>query len=42
MEKRIAIGGCLHDRLGTDTAAGTRPVLDDELLSKALGQTLSD
>src|SRR5262245_50067678 len=30
LEKRIAIGGCLHHRLGTDIATSPRPVLNDK------------
>src|SRR5262245_21943523 len=41
LEKRIAIGRCLHDRLGTDIAAGTRPVLDDEWLAEPFGKPLT-
>ena len=41
LEKRIAIGGCLHDRLGTDIAAGTRPVLDDEWLAEPFRKPLT-
>src|SRR5262249_14666077 len=39
-EKRIAVGGHLHDGLGGDIACGARPVLDDELLAEPLGEPL--
>ena len=32
-EKRVAIRGRIHDRLGGDVGTCTRPVLDDELLA---------
>src|SRR5262245_53787784 len=35
-QKRIAVRRSAHDRLGADVAAGTRPVLDDELLTEPL------
>src|SRR5262245_49857928 len=41
-EERVAVRRRLHDRLGTDIAAGTRPVLDDELLAEPLGQPMTD
>src|SRR5262249_29106140 len=40
-EKRVAIRGRTHDRLGADVGAATRPVVDDELLAKPLRQPLS-
>jgi len=39
-QQRIAVGGCVHDRLGGDVGAGARPVLDDELLAQSLRQRL--
>src|SRR5262249_6915272 len=41
LQKRIAIGGGLHDRFGGGIAGSTRPVLDYELLSKSLRQPLT-
>src|SRR5262249_19803389 len=41
-EQRVAVGGCLHDRLGGDVAAGARPILDDELLAETLRKPLPD
>ena len=41
-QERIAVRGRLHDRLGGDIAAGSRPVLDDKMLAKPLRQPLSD
>src|SRR5262245_7713654 len=41
LEKRIAIGRCLHDRLGTDIAAGTRPVLNDKWLAEPFRKPLT-
>src|SRR5262249_19883515 len=41
-QKRIAVRGCLHDRLGGDIGASTRSVLDDELLAEPLRQPLAD
>src|SRR6516165_6160918 len=41
LQKRIAIGGCLHDRFGGDIAGSARPVLDHELLAKSLRQPLT-
>jgi hypothetical protein len=41
-EERIAVRRGIHDRLGTDIAAGTRPILDDERLSETLRQPLPD
>ena len=32
----------LYDRLGTDVAAGARPVVDDEWLTEPLRQPLAD
>src|SRR5262245_56589302 len=37
-QKRIAIRGCIHDGLRGYVAAGTWPVLNEELLTKALRQ----
>jgi hypothetical protein len=37
-EERIAVWGCTDGRLGADSAAAARPVLDDELLSVSLRQ----
>ena len=39
-QERIAVRGRAHDRLGADVATGTRPVLDDELLTEPLRQPL--
>src|SRR5215471_2427971 len=41
LQKRVAIGGCLHNRFGGDIAGSTRPVLDYELLAKSLRQPLT-
>src|SRR5262249_27728252 len=41
LQKRIAIGGCLHDRFGGDIAGSARPVLDYELVAKSLRQPLT-
>ena len=41
-KERIAVRGRAHDRLGADIAAGTRPVVDDELLAEPLRQPLTD
>src|SRR5499427_10464470 len=41
LQKRIAIGGCLHDRLGGDSAGSARSVLDYELLAQPVRQPLS-
>ena len=40
-EQRVAVGRSAHDRLGGDIAAGTWPVLDDELLAEPLRQPLA-
>src|SRR4051794_28254596 len=40
-QKRIAVRGRIHDCLGGYVSAGTRPVLDDELLAEPLRQPLS-
>ena len=40
-EKRIAVRGRTHDRLGADIGAAARPVLDDEWLAKPLRQPLA-
>src|SRR5262249_11941349 len=41
-EERIAIGRRTHDRLRSNVAGGTRPVLDDERLPKPLRQRLTN
>src|SRR5262249_14214161 len=41
LQKRIAVGGCLHDRLGGDSAGGARSVLDYKLLAQPVRQPLS-
>src|SRR5262249_54181886 len=41
LEKCVAIGRRTHDRLGSDFAAATRPVLDDEWLAEPLGEPLA-
>jgi hypothetical protein len=41
-EERVAVRGRAHDRLGRDSAAGARPVLDDDLLTEPLRQPLTD
>jgi hypothetical protein len=41
-EQRVAIRGCSHDCLGSNIAARTRPVFDDELLTKVLRQPLTE
>ena len=41
-EERIAIGRRTHDRLGSNIAGGTRPVLDYERLPKPLRQRLTN
>src|SRR5262249_30641977 len=41
-EKRVAVGRGTHDRLGTDVAAATRPVIDNKLLAEPLRQPLAD
>src|SRR5262245_59929423 len=35
-EKRVAVCGRAHDRLGADIAAATRPVVDNKLLAEPL------
>jgi hypothetical protein len=40
-KQRVAVRWCLHDRLGADIAAATRPVLNDEWLAQALRQPLT-
>jgi hypothetical protein len=40
-EQRISVWRRIHDRLGSNIAAGTRPVLDDEGLTQTLRQPLS-
>jgi hypothetical protein len=37
----MAVRGRTHGRLGTDVAASTRSVLDDELLTKPLREPLT-
>src|SRR5215831_127253 len=41
-KERVAVGGRPYDRLRADIAAGTRPVLDNELLTEPLRQPLTD
>src|SRR5262249_36813079 len=41
-EERVAVRRCLHHRLGADVAAGARPVVDEELLTKTLRQPLAE
>ena len=41
LQQRVAIGRRLGDRVGRDVAAGTRLVLDDELLAQPLRQPLA-
>src|SRR5262245_58818085 len=41
LEKCVAIGRRTHDRLGSDFAAATRPVLDDEWLAEPLSEPLA-
>src|SRR5262245_65578542 len=41
LQKRIAVGGCLYDRLGADIAAGARSGFNYELLGKPLRQPLT-
>ena len=40
-EKRVAVRGRAHDRLGGDIAAGAWPVLDDKWLAEPLRQPLT-
>ena len=40
-QKRIAVCGRPHDRLGSDAVAASRPVLDDEWLAEPLRQPLA-
>jgi hypothetical protein len=40
-EQRVAIWWRTHDCLSSDIAAGARPVLSDELLTKLLGEPLT-
>src|SRR5262249_59363356 len=40
-EQRVAIWRRTHDGLSRDIAAGTRPVLNDELLTELLGEPLT-
>ena len=40
-KERIAIRGRTHDRLGTDIAAGSRSVFDDEWLAETLREPLT-
>src|SRR5262245_42692298 len=39
-QDRVAVGGRAYDRLGTDIAAGTRPILDHERLAEPLRKPL--
>src|SRR5437763_9936920 len=39
-KKRMTVGSCIHNRFNAYVAAGPRPVLDDELLTKSLRQPL--
>jgi len=41
LQQRIAIRGCLRDRLGADVAARAGAILDDELLAEAVRQPLT-
>ena len=41
-EQRIAVGRRVGSGLGTDIAAGARPVVDDELLAEPLRQPVAD
>src|SRR3981189_3518597 len=41
-QQRISVSGRVHDGLGADVAAGSRPVLDAEGLAQPLGQPLPD
>src|SRR5262245_20020961 len=41
LQKRIAIGGCLYDRLGADIAASARSGFNYELLGKSLRNPLT-
>src|SRR6516165_2738136 len=40
-EERVAVGRGTHDGLGADIVAGTRPIIDDELLAEPLREPLS-
>jgi len=40
LEQRVPVGGRIHHGLGGNVAAGTGPVLNDELLAEAFGQPL--
>src|SRR5215472_18919579 len=40
-KQRVAIWWRTHDGLSSDIAAGTRPVLNDELLTELLGEPLT-
>src|SRR5262249_725378 len=42
IEQRIAVGSRPHGRLGADVGTRAGPVFDDELLTEALGEPLSD
>src|SRR5215813_2843105 len=42
LEERRAVGRRLHDCLGSNIAARTRPVFDDELLTKVVRQPLTE
>ena len=41
LQQRVAICGCLRDRLGSNVAAGAGAVLNDELLAEAIRQPLT-
>src|SRR5262245_61402921 len=41
-EQRVAVCRGVHDRLGADVGAATRPVVDYELLAESLRQPLAD
>jgi hypothetical protein len=42
VRRSIAVRQRTHDRLGADIAGAARPVLNDKLLAKQLGQSLTD
>src|SRR5262249_12281659 len=41
-KQRVTVGHCSHERLRGNVAARTRPIFDEKLLAKALGQPLAD
>ncbi len=41
-QKRVSVRGRVHDGLGADVAASSRPVLDDEGLPQPIGKPLTD